>query len=72
MGTVRVKSFAEHNIAIYIYNIGVCTVSTVVVHLNLSVTLKEIGCDFIQGFIWGRPLLQEEAEKLVINAVKEK
>jgi len=44
----------------------------VVVHLNLSVTLKEIGCDFIQGFIWGRPLLQEEAEKLVINAVKEK
>ena len=35
-------------------------------------TLKEIGCDFIQGFIWGRPLPQEEAEKLVINDVKEK
>ncbi|MBP5281315.1 MAG: bifunctional diguanylate cyclase/phosphodiesterase [Lachnospiraceae bacterium] len=28
-------------------------------------TLKEIGCDFIQGFIWGRPLSAEDAEKLV-------
>lgn len=32
-------------------------------------TLKEIGCDYIQGFIWGRPLPQEEAEKLVLNSV---
>lgn len=30
-------------------------------------TLKEIGCDFIQGYIWGRPLPQEEAEKLVLS-----
>ena len=29
-------------------------------------TLKEIGCDFIQGFIWGKPLPPEEAEKLVL------
>ena len=28
-------------------------------------TLKSIGCDFIQGFIWGHPLSSEEAEKLV-------
>ena len=28
-------------------------------------TLREIGCDFIQGFIWGKPLPPEEAEKLV-------
>ena len=28
-------------------------------------TLKEIGCDYVQGFIWGRPLPAEEAEKLV-------
>lgn len=28
-------------------------------------TLKEIGCDFIQGYIWGKPLPPEEAEKLV-------
>ena len=27
--------------------------------------LKEIGCDYIQGFIWGRPLSAEDAEKLV-------
>lgn len=28
-------------------------------------TLKDIGCDFIQGYIWGRPLPPEEARKLV-------
>lgn len=28
-------------------------------------TLRNIGCDFIQGFIWGRPLSAEDAEKLV-------
>ena len=28
-------------------------------------TLREIGCDYIQGFVWGRPLPAEEAEKLV-------
>ena len=33
-------------------------------------TLKEIGCDYIQGFIWGRPLSAEDAEKLVLESVK--
>ena len=28
-------------------------------------TLKEIGCDYVQGFIWGRPLEAEDVEKLV-------
>ena len=28
-------------------------------------TLREIGCDMIQGFIWGHPMSVEEAEKLV-------
>ena len=28
-------------------------------------TLKTIGCDYIQGYIWGKPLPPEEAEKLV-------
>lgn len=27
--------------------------------------LKSIGCDYIQGYIWGRPLSAEDAEKLV-------
>lgn len=31
-------------------------------------TLQEIGCDYIQGFVWGRPLPPEEAEKLVMSA----
>ncbi len=30
-------------------------------------TLKEIGCDYIQGFIWGRPLSMAEAEKVVLS-----
>ena len=30
-------------------------------------TLREIGCNFIQGYIWGRPLPQEEAEKVVLE-----
>ena len=33
-------------------------------------TLNSIGCDYIQGFIWGRPLPQEEAEKLVMASVQ--
>lgn len=34
-------------------------------------TLREIGCDFIQGFFWGRPLPQEAAEKLVMDSVSQ-
>ncbi|SDB16014.1 diguanylate cyclase (GGDEF) domain-containing protein [Ruminococcaceae bacterium FB2012] len=30
-------------------------------------TLRDIGCDYIQGFVWGRPLPREKAEKLVIE-----
>ncbi|MBQ4486499.1 MAG: EAL domain-containing protein [Oscillospiraceae bacterium] len=32
-------------------------------------TLRSIGCDYIQGFIWGRPLSPEDAEKLVMASV---
>lgn len=31
--------------------------------------LRDIGCDYIQGFIWGRPLPQEEAEKVVMDSL---
>ena len=31
-------------------------------------TLRSIGCDYIQGYIWGRPLPPEEAEALVLNS----
>ena len=30
--------------------------------------LKKIECDFIQGFIWGRPLDSDDAEKLIMSA----
>ena len=34
-------------------------------------TLRDIGCDYIQGFIWGRPMSEEDAAKLVEESVKE-
>lgn len=34
-------------------------------------TLRSIGCDYIQGYIWGRPLPPEDAEALVIKSVAE-
>ena len=33
-------------------------------------TLRGIGCDYIQGFIWGHPLPGEEAEQLVAAATR--
>jgi EAL domain-containing protein (putative c-di-GMP-specific phosphodiesterase class I) len=32
-------------------------------------TLKDIGCDYIQGFVWGRPMTAEDAMKLVLEVV---
>ena len=29
-------------------------------------TLSKIGCDYIQGFVWGRPLPPEDAAKLIV------
>lgn len=33
-------------------------------------TLRNIGCDYIQGFVWGRPLPQEEAERIVMDSCR--
>ena len=32
-------------------------------------TLRSIGCDYIQGYIWGRPLPPDEAEALVLRSM---
>ncbi len=32
-------------------------------------TLRDIGCDYIQGYIWGRPIPPEEARALVMQNV---
>ncbi len=32
-------------------------------------TLRNINCDYIQGFIWGRPLAKEDAEQLVMESL---
>lgn len=29
--------------------------------------LKEYGCNMIQGFVWGKPLMYEDAKKLIEN-----
>ncbi len=31
-------------------------------------TLRDIGCDYIQGFVWGKPMPPEEAGKLVAES----
>ena len=31
-------------------------------------TLRSVGCDFIQGFVWGRPMPPEEAMELALSA----
>ncbi len=30
-------------------------------------TLKDIGCDFVQGFIWGKPLSEEQVRELLLK-----
>jgi EAL domain-containing protein (putative c-di-GMP-specific phosphodiesterase class I) len=32
-------------------------------------TLKAIGCDYVQGFIWGLPLSPEDARKVVFTVL---
>ena len=34
-------------------------------------TLRSIGCDYIQGFLWGHPLKPEAAEALVLDSAKQ-
>ena len=34
-------------------------------------TLRTVGCDFIQGYIWGRPLPAEEADRIVAQSVRQ-
>lgn len=31
-------------------------------------TLRYIGCDYIQGYIWGKPLSEDEAREVVLNS----
>ena len=35
-------------------------------------TLKEIGCDYIQGYLWGKPLSEEDARKLVLKSLQKR
>ena len=30
-------------------------------------TLKEIGCDYIQGYVWGRPMSADDALEFVFS-----
>lgn len=33
--------------------------------------LRSIGCDYVQGYIWGRPKSADDAEKLVTGIVEQ-
>lgn len=32
--------------------------------------LKDIGCDYIQGYYWGKPMLPSDAEKIIYDSLK--
>ena len=58
------KKYVESIISIgHILNLKV--ISEGVETLEQLDTLKSIGCDYIQGFIWGRPMAPEDAKKLI-------
>ncbi len=44
---------------------GFDVISEGVEEANQLETLKDIGCDYVQGFIWGRPLSAEDVEELL-------
>jgi len=44
-------------------------ISEGVEHQDQLETLRSVGCDYIQGFIWGRPMPPEEAENLVRSLI---
>ena len=46
---------------------GLGVISEGVEEIEQLETLRSIGCDYIQGFIWGRPMSADDAEKLVSN-----
>ena len=49
---------------------GFEVVSEGVEHEEQLETLRDIGCDYIQGFIWGKPMPPESAEKLVLEVIR--
>ena len=49
---------------------GLDVISEGVEDENQITTLREIGCDLIQGYVWGRPLPPEEAQKIVLESLK--
>ena len=62
--TESAKQYVAAIISIgHIFNLKV--ISEGVESLDQLEVLKSIGCDYIQGFIWGKPLTPEEASKLV-------
>ncbi|MBP5431131.1 MAG: bifunctional diguanylate cyclase/phosphodiesterase [Ruminococcus sp.] len=44
---------------------GLDVISEGVEEMEQLEALRSIGCDYVQGFIWGRPMSAEDAEKLV-------
>ena len=62
--TESAKQYVAAIISIgHIFNLKV--ISEGVESLDQLEVLKSIGCDYIQGFIWGKPLTPEDASKLV-------
>ena len=71
--TMNKSESAKHYVSAIIsigHIMGFEVISEGVEDMEQVEALREIGCDFIQGFIWGRPLMPDAAEELVINSMK--
>ena len=47
------------------HTLGLKVISEGVESADQVDVLKSIGCDYIQGFVWGKPMPPDEASKLV-------
>jgi EAL domain-containing protein (putative c-di-GMP-specific phosphodiesterase class I) len=71
--TMNKSESAKHYVSAIIsigHIMGFEVISEGVEDMEQVETLREIGCDYIQGFVWGRPLMPDAAEELVINSMK--
>ena len=62
--TERSKQYVEAIISMG-HILGLEVISEGVEEKDQLDTLLEIGCDYVQGFLWGRPISPKDAEEII-------
>ena len=52
-------------------NMGIDVIAEGVETEQQSTLLKSLNCDFVQGYLFGKPMPSEEFEKLIFNNVRD-